>query len=64
MGQGKLRPVGINDKGALRVVELEGHRFFVASLFLPQMSSSPERPHAMIDAYLKGALQFRHDARA
>jgi CTP synthase (UTP-ammonia lyase) len=32
--------------------------FYVATLFLPQISSSPERPHPLIVAYLRAALAF------
>lgn len=58
IGQGKLRIVGHNREGAVRIVELEGHRYFVGCLFLPQMSSSAEQPHPIIKGYLKEALRF------
>jgi CTP synthase (UTP-ammonia lyase) len=32
--------------------------FYVATLFLPQLSSTPERPHPFIVVYLKAALAF------
>jgi len=57
--QSKLKVVGTNDKGEIRIIELEGKRFFLASLFLPQMNSSPDRPHPMIVEYLKAALRIR-----
>lgn len=59
IGRGTLQVVGRNAEGAVRVVELEGHRFFIASLFLPQTSSTPEKPHPMIKAYLKKAAMDR-----
>jgi CTP synthase (UTP-ammonia lyase) len=59
IGRGTLKVVGRNAEGAVRVVELEGHRFFIASLFLPQMSSTLEKPHPMIKAYLKEAATER-----
>ncbi|MCP4544799.1 MAG: hypothetical protein GY832_47475 [Chloroflexi bacterium] len=55
IGRGMLKVVGRNAEGAIRVVELEGHRFFVASLFLPQMSSTRDRPSPMLIAYLRKA---------
>jgi CTP synthase (UTP-ammonia lyase) len=58
INQGKLRVVGRNEEGAIRVIELEGHRFFMASLFLPQRSSTADRPHPMIMRYLEGSLRF------
>jgi CTP synthase (UTP-ammonia lyase) len=43
-------------------MELMNHRFFVATLFLPQLSSSPATPHPLIMAYLRAAAVF-HDSR-
>jgi CTP synthase (UTP-ammonia lyase) len=44
---------------ALRAVELTGHRFFVATLFQPQLSSTPMAPHPVVMAYLQAAAEFR-----
>jgi CTP synthase (UTP-ammonia lyase) len=57
-----LRVAGTDREGEVRVVELRNHRFFVATLFLPQLSSSPETPHPLIVAYLRAAVAF-HDSR-
>lgn len=57
--QGKLKIVGQNDVGAVRIIELEGQCFFLASLFLPQRSSTAKKPHLMIMRYLEEALRFR-----
>ena len=59
INQSKLKVVGRNDEGAARIIELEGHRFFIASLFLPQRSSAVEKPHLMVMRYLEEALRFR-----
>jgi len=59
INQGMLRVVGRNKDGAVRIVELEGRRFFMASLFLPQMGSTAEKPHPMIMRFLEDALRFR-----
>jgi CTP synthase (UTP-ammonia lyase) len=53
---GALRIAGTDPEGEVRIVELTGHPFFVATLFLPQLASSPERPHPLILAYLQAAL--------
>ena len=58
ISQGELKFVGRNDDGEIRVIELEGHRYFIASLFLPQLNSDPGRPHPMIMKYLEAALRF------
>jgi CTP synthase (UTP-ammonia lyase) len=57
-----LRVAGLDREGEVRVVELMNHRFFVATLFLPQLSSSPETPHPLITTFLKAAVGF-HDSR-
>ena len=50
-----LRVSGVGDAGEMRIVELPGHPFFVASLFLPQARSTPEQPHPLILEFLKAA---------
>jgi CTP synthase (UTP-ammonia lyase) len=42
-----------------RAVELPSHRFFIATLFQPQLSSRPEAPHPFWLAFLRAAMQFR-----
>jgi CTP synthase (UTP-ammonia lyase) len=56
ISQGGLSVAGIDFEGGVRIVELAAHRFFIATLFLPQLSSSIETPHPLIIAYLKAAL--------
>jgi CTP synthase (UTP-ammonia lyase) len=53
---GGLILAGSNPDGEIRLVELASHPFFVATLFLPQLSSTPARPHPLMTAYLKAAL--------
>ena len=48
-----LHVVGLDPTGEVRIVELRAHRFFLATLFLPQLSSGPDRPHPVITAYLQ-----------
>ena len=54
-----MKIVGVGANGEARVVELAGHRFFIATLFLPQISSNPETPHPLIMAYIDAAISFR-----
>jgi CTP synthase (UTP-ammonia lyase) len=56
---GALQVAGVGPDGEVRIVELSGHRFFIATLFLPQLSSSVGMPHPLIVAYLKAVLSFR-----
>ena len=61
--KGKLNITGIDPGGEVRIVELSDHRFYVATLFLPQVSSRPENPHPLIVAYLKAVLAFQTSRR-
>ena len=51
--QSELSVTGIGAEGDVRVVELPRHRFFLATLFLPQWGSTPERPDPFIVAYVQ-----------
>ena len=42
---------GLGDEGEVRIVELPGHPFFLATLFLPQMRSTAGRPHPLLAGY-------------
>ena len=44
-----LRVSAVGEAGEVRAVELPAHRFFVATLFQPQLGSPP---HPVITAYL------------
>jgi CTP synthase (UTP-ammonia lyase) len=46
-----------------RAVELQDHRFFVATLFQPQLSSRPEAPHALLIIFLRAAMRFQRSGR-
>jgi CTP synthase len=50
-----LRVSGVSQDGGARIVELPDHRFFVATGFVPQLSSEENRPHPLILAYLEAA---------
>ncbi|MBI5033653.1 MAG: hypothetical protein HZB51_24295 [Chloroflexi bacterium] len=52
---GKLVVAGIDVDGQFRIIELPERRFFVATLYLPQLLSKPNAPHSLIVAYLKSA---------
>ena len=39
-----------------RVLELPDHPFFLATLFVPQTASTPERPHPLITAFCESML--------
>jgi CTP synthase (UTP-ammonia lyase) len=51
-----LRVCARGSHGETRAVELPDHRFFIATLFQPQLSSRPEAPHCLWLAFLRAAL--------
>lgn len=42
---------GRSDDGEVRIVELEGHPFFLGTLFIPQMRSAPGAPHPLLAGF-------------
>jgi CTP synthase (UTP-ammonia lyase) len=50
---GPLAITGSDAEGEIRVVELADHPFFIGTLFVPQMRSSPERPHPLVAAFVR-----------
>ncbi len=53
-----FKVAGIDENNEARILELPQNKFFVATLFQPQLSSSPENPHKLILAYLTCAKKF------
>lgn len=48
-----LKVSGISEDGGARIIELPDHRFFMATGFVPQLSSEEKRPHPLIVAFLR-----------
>jgi CTP synthase (UTP-ammonia lyase) len=46
---------GIDRDGEARIVELPGHPFFLATLFVPQTASTLERPHPLVTGFVAAA---------
>jgi CTP synthase (UTP-ammonia lyase) len=56
-----LRVSARGRKGEIRAMELEGHRFYVLTLFQPQLASTEGRPHPIVTAFLRACVQFRDE---
>jgi len=56
---GNLRISGVDRQNEVRIVELVDHRFFIATLYVPQLSSTPANPHPLIISFLKAAESFQ-----
>ncbi len=54
-----LAVTGTDTDGEARIVELAGHPFFMGTLFVPQVSSTPDRPHPLVLAFIAAAAQRR-----
>ena len=59
-----LRISGRDTDGEVRIVELEGHPFYVATLFQPERSAFKGHAHPLITAYVAAALERRECAMA
>lgn len=52
-----LRASGVDAAdGDVRIVRLVSHPFFLATLFVPQTTSTPDQPHPVISAFVAAAL--------
>ncbi len=52
--------VGSDKLKEARVMELEQHPFFIATLFVPQDNSTFENPHKLVTAFLKSVSLYSH----
>lgn len=57
--QAGLKVAGRSLDGEIRALELTGHPFFLATAYVPQVSSSPKAPHLLITAWLNAAISHR-----
>ncbi|MBC8086308.1 MAG: hypothetical protein H7Z40_03525 [Phycisphaerae bacterium] len=55
---GGLRVTGVNETGGATIVEFPDHPFFLATLFLPELTSRPAAPHPLITAFLRTAAEI------
>ena len=58
-----LRASGLGDDGEVRIVELVGHPFFVATLFCFQTRSRPGAPHPLVAGFVAAARSAIQAAR-
>jgi CTP synthase (UTP-ammonia lyase) len=61
---GGLHIVGRDENAEPRVLELPGHPFFIATLFVPQARSLPSAPHPLVVALLRAARDSRRRPRS
>ncbi len=56
-GGGALRVTGVDEEGDARVLELDAHPFFIATLFQPELSALSGVKHPLILAFTQAAAQ-------
>jgi len=54
--QGPLKISGSDVEGEIRVVELPDHPFFLATLFVPQLRSTSDKPHPLVSAFIQAIM--------
>ncbi len=59
LSDGKLKITGFDEDDNARIIEIPNHRFFIATLFLPQFTSKPGMSHPLILSFIKAAIKFR-----
>ena len=55
LAAGPLRVAATDDAGEVRAVELDGHRFFFATLFQPERAALEGRAHPLVTAFAHAA---------
>lgn len=45
-------------RGEIRAIESPTHRFYIATLFQPQLSSKPDKPHPLIIAFVQASADW------
>ena len=53
LGNNGFKIVGTDNLKEARILELENHPFFIATLFVPQDNSTEENPHKLVTEFLK-----------
>lgn len=48
-----LRIAGADTLGKPRIIELPEHKFFIGTLFVPQLSSTKESPHCLVNSFIE-----------
>ena len=58
-----LQITGTDHDGEPRLLELPTHPFFVGSLFVPQLASTPAHPHPLLTGFVAASAHARVSRR-
>lgn len=53
-----FRIAGRDEDGDARILELTSDNFYIATLFQPQLSSTSDSPHGLVNEFIKEAMKF------
>jgi CTP synthase (UTP-ammonia lyase) len=59
LADGPLRVAALDAGGEVRAVELDGHPFFVATLFQPERAALLGTAHPVVSAFVRAAAAAR-----
>jgi CTP synthase (UTP-ammonia lyase) len=54
---GRMRVAGVDDAGEVRIVELDGHPFYIATLFQPELAVLAGVAHPLIKTFVREAAK-------
>jgi len=58
-----LTLTGFDERGEVRMIELRDRRFYLGTLFLPQLASTESAPHPVVAAFVRAAAAFAESRR-
>lgn len=50
-----------NDSGFADIIELQSHRWYIATQFCPEFQSKPFNPHPLFNGFIQAAYKFKQD---
>lgn len=62
LDQNGFQVAGSDEAGEARILIIERNRFYIATLFQPQLSSTAENPHPLILSFLSHARDYHNEA--
>jgi len=48
---------GRDEDGEIRIIEIPQNKFFLATLFVPQVNSSPSSPHPIVQCFVRSCIE-------
>lgn len=48
---------GLDNDGEIRIIEIPQNKFFLATLFVPQVNSAPSAPHPLVKSFVKACME-------